>query len=439
MDHIPRLSEILYFGLCAKIGTPTEVTIRRDLMDMDDMIKENIHTGKHKCRGRLMLSGSRREGFRFKTSDWDYMLWTCDRYFLINDISQLRDYVPSNLDIVLMDDTDTPPGFVRLQLLTRPRYACFSLVPLNDRVYISSLFWRQLALKNSSRSIKFQNVHEHGPCCSGYLDESTEVDTALCFACKYWPRGTNHWTERCLRHKWPPASVLKDILNDNYHCVAIGSKSSPIAYTLDWRLSFSLAEQKLVFTMNHTQFICYGLLKIFLKDVINKNVEEPLLCSYFMKTTMFWLIQVGHMNWSPNNLLECFWMCFKYLVQSVNSGKFANFFIPQNNMFMNKVIGIARESLLDQLNQYYRMGLPCLLLSPTLKSILEPALSRPCSIQFTGNVCFEIGCACQDLCAVDNLKEIFVNKYFFIFKICGHIVKFVTVTIQILNITVVYS
>ncbi|XP_062591222.1 uncharacterized protein LOC134252735 [Saccostrea cucullata] len=164
--------------------------------------------------------------------------------------------------------------------------------------------------------------------------------------------------------------------------------------------------------MNHTQFICYGLLKIFLKDVINKNVEEPLLCSYFMKTTMFWLIQVGHMNWSPNNLLECFWMCFKYLVQCVNRGKFANFFIPQNNMFMNKIFGIARESLLDQLNQYYRMGLPTLLLSSTLRSILEPALSRPCRIQFTAGICHKIGCACKDLCTLEELNEIHLEKFY---------------------------
>jgi hypothetical protein len=44
-------------------------------------------------------------------------------------------------------------------------------------------------------------------------------------------------------------------------------------------------------------------------------------------------------------------------------------------MFINKVVGDAHVALLGQLNDYYRMGMSCLLLSPTLRSILEPALS----------------------------------------------------------------
>ncbi|XP_062588812.1 uncharacterized protein LOC134250468 [Saccostrea cucullata] len=96
-----------------------------------------------------------------------------------------------------------------------------------------------------------------------------------------------------------------------------------------------------------------------------------------MKTTIFWMIQLGHMKWIPNNILDCFWRCFKYLIHCVHREDFPNFFIPQNNMFIHKVVGDARESLLRQLHQYYRMGVSCLLLSPTLRSILEPALSSP--------------------------------------------------------------
>ncbi|XP_061165696.1 uncharacterized protein LOC133174612 [Saccostrea echinata] len=373
MDHIPRLSEILYIGLCRKIGTPTEVTIRRNVWDMLYILDQNRHTYKHECIGRSILSGSQREGFRFDTSDQDYMMWCCG-WKVIKDISQSRAYNSSLCDIILMEDTNTPPGFVRLQLLTVPRgkYFTTAIIPFNDRIYISSFLWRQVF----ADEIRFENVTEHGPCSRYYIGD-TEVDRVFCFASKYWPSITEHWIKRCVKQMWPPAAVLKDILNNDIHCVPIGSKCNSSENDLEWRLSFSLAEQKLVFNMNHTQFLCYGLLKIFLKEVINNNVEEPLLCSYFMKTTMFWLIQVGHLNWRPNNLLECFWMCFKYLILCVYRCKFANFFIPQNNMFSYKIVGVARESLLEQLNQYYRIGVACLLHSPTLRSILVPALSRP--------------------------------------------------------------
>lgn len=41
MDHLPRVSEALYVGLCHYIGTPTdlEVTIRREVIDIDGKIR----------------------------------------------------------------------------------------------------------------------------------------------------------------------------------------------------------------------------------------------------------------------------------------------------------------------------------------------------------------------------------------------------------------
>lgn len=48
----------------------------------------------------------------------------------------------------------------------------------------------------------------------------------------------------------------------------IGSKRESDENELEWRLSFSQAEQKIVYTMNHSRFMCYGVLKIFLKEVI---------------------------------------------------------------------------------------------------------------------------------------------------------------------------
>lgn len=58
-------------GLCRHIGTPTEVTIRREVMDMSDMMDEM----KNAFNQRLMCSGSFKEGFRFKSSDRDFMMW----------------------------------------------------------------------------------------------------------------------------------------------------------------------------------------------------------------------------------------------------------------------------------------------------------------------------------------------------------------------------
>ncbi|XP_048744867.2 uncharacterized protein LOC125657948 [Ostrea edulis] len=371
MDPILRISDALYMGLCHEVGTPTEVTIRRDAWDMDEMVNKPVQI----YRGlRTMISGSYREGFRFQSSDQDWMFWSC-AHKLITDIAQARLYDRTKHAIILMQDNDTPPGFVKLQLLTSPRgeYIVSSAVPVNDRIYVSSLLWQQHTLQNLNNVKGYRNGISHGPCANAYY-LSTEFDIADCLAGIHWPALTRPWVERCIRHTWPPEPVLAEILENGYHCVPVGSKIVSSGNLLEWRLSFSQAEKQLVSSMNHTQFLVYGLLKIFLKEIVNYGVEEPLLCSYFLKTTVFWMTQGASVEWRPNNLLNCFWKCFKYLIHCVYRGVFPNFFIPQNNMFINKIVGNARTSLFEQLYQYYQMGVSCLLLSPTLRSILEPAL-----------------------------------------------------------------
>lgn len=95
---------------------------------------------------------------------------------------------------------------------------------------------------------------------------------------------------------------------------------------------------------------------------------------------MFWLIQIGHISWYPNDLLDCFWKCLKFLLQNLFRGVLSNFFIPQN-MFASKLAtaeGVETlKSLSEKINGYYEIGVPvsCLLLSPTLRSIIEPVTS----------------------------------------------------------------
>ncbi|XP_062611237.1 uncharacterized protein LOC134273077 [Saccostrea cucullata] len=81
-------------------------------------------------------------------------------------------------------------------------------------------------------------------------------------------------------------------------------------------------------------------------------------------------------------------------------------------MFLNKIVGATRESLLEQLGQYYRLGMSCLLLSPTIRSILEPALyNLSLVIPSSEGNCNDI--ACNDRCILQEvlrLDFIFVEK-----------------------------
>lgn len=115
--------------------------------------------------------------------------------------------------------------------------------------------------------------------------------------------------------------------------------------------------------MNHSQFLCYALLKIFLKEVLNKDAkeEEKFLCSYFLKTAMFWCIQTDPTyKWSRESFFQGFWKCYMLLLQWVYTGYYPNFFIPQNNLFVCKIVGADQERLFTQMYDLFCSGERCL-------------------------------------------------------------------------------
>lgn len=62
-------------------------------------------------------SGSYREGYRFASSNLDFMKWAI-YHKVIREMSQLKDFDVSSYDIFLMEHLKLPPGFVKLKLLT---------------------------------------------------------------------------------------------------------------------------------------------------------------------------------------------------------------------------------------------------------------------------------------------------------------------------------
>ncbi|XP_065945015.1 uncharacterized protein [Magallana gigas] len=369
MQH---MSESVFVGLCEIVGTTKQVAIRRETSDIKEMVENRLITNNGAVK---MMSGSTREGFRLKGSDIDTMYWPND-HRVIMDMSQSEYYNTANTILILSDSSKSPPGFTLLQKLT-PTAHMFSMlaqhacVRINDILCISSSIYRQI-----TRSIAIPNSTLHGPCGTANV-EGIEYDNAHCFVCDFWPPSASSWIDRC--HSWPDPAIIDDIVRNGCHFVAIGHPLGPHGNE-EWRISFSRAEYKIVYSMNHCQFLTYGLLKIFLKEVINQQSEETnqLLCSYHMKTTVFWAIQQNTLpHWCPQNLLAGFWVCFKLLLKWVYNGVCPNFFIPQNNMFLTKVHGSAQNRLFLQLNELYNKGLACLLQSSSIRSYIIDVLYNP--------------------------------------------------------------
>ncbi|XP_062611221.1 uncharacterized protein LOC134273068 [Saccostrea cucullata] len=360
------MSESLFMGLCDKLGTSQLVAMRRHVMDIRDMVNNQVSGDK----GSMIVSGSYKEGFRLKGSDRDFMLWT-NNHRVIWDLSQSQYYNTHRKTLILCDSSESPPGFTLLYLLspcvhTAVQRAC---VRVNNRYYISSSEYRKFWCS-------FSDSTPHGPCASGFHG-TFEYDSAYCFASEFWPPSAFTWIDRC--HSWPQPHVVADIVKNGCHFVAMGHKLGHHENN-EWRISFSQAEQKLVCAMNHCQFLTYGLLKLFLTEIINNGLSnyDKLLCSYHMKTAVFWVIQQNTLQqWCPQTLLECFWVCFKLILKWVYEGVCPNFFIPQNNMFPSKVHGAAQHQLFIRLYGFYKQGLVFLLHSPSIRSCIVNVLHNP--------------------------------------------------------------
>nr|XP_022297498.1 uncharacterized protein LOC111106909 [Crassostrea virginica] len=366
---LQTISESVYVGLCLKIGTPQQVAIRRDLVDIDELLEQKVTSTDYRVK---MESGSRREGFRFEDSDHDVMYWSNDNQVLW-DFSQATLYNTHRYTLILCDSSESPPGFTLLWLPLEEANRCIlsSCVRINGALYISSAMYRH----NTCTLIRPDST-VHGPCSSGRIDGLVEYDDAHCFVSDFWPPSASSWTDRC--HSWPPPQVVDDIVQSGCHFVAIGHRLGNHADN-EWRISFSQAEQKLVYAMNHTQFLTYGLLKLFVKEFNRGKIEEEkLLCAYHMKTAVFWATQGNTIDhWCPQNLLAGFWVCYKLLLKWVYEGVCPNFFIPENNMFLNKVHGVAQRNLFTQLNGLYEKGIAFLLQNPSISSYIMNVLCNP--------------------------------------------------------------
>ena len=201
-----RISEAVYVGLCLKIGTPQQVAIRRDIVDIKELIGHKARTEKNVMR----MSGSTREGFRLENSDVDFMFWPNHHpvlwYFL-----QAQFYNPLRDVVILCDSSDSPPGFTLLYLPLKMA-ACDILstcIRINGLLYISSSKYRNL------KCCGFPNSIVHGPCRSGRKMGMLDYDCAYCFASDFWPPSASSWLDRC--RSWPLPCVVDDIIRSGCH------------------------------------------------------------------------------------------------------------------------------------------------------------------------------------------------------------------------------
>ncbi|KAK3086874.1 hypothetical protein FSP39_024718 [Pinctada imbricata] len=369
-DEERLISKELYKIVSDVVGPECIVKLRRQRWEMLDILV-NCNSS---AVSLIITSGSKAEGFEFKSSDFDIM-FVDKNAIVMPDPSVLTAAYTSIPSLLIMETDSTAPGFAFVKCLKydNTNIELKNSLELRGRdIYVSSKQIRETFMSESISSC-------HGPCQTS-TQLGIENDNAYTLNCPIWPKQAVPFIRRSLDRSWPSFDVLTDICKDGCLLVPINSKQQQCSNMIDleWRISFSLAEKKLVHSMNHCQFLCYGLFKVFLNEVIKTKLsDKDLLCSYFMKTAVFWAISDNSSDWTPFNFLQKFWNVFRRLTEWVSIGYCPNFFIPENNMFFGKICGQKQTSLLILLRELYSEGYDSLLRCSSLNSNLSLLISQP--------------------------------------------------------------
>ncbi|VDH96119.1 Hypothetical predicted protein [Mytilus galloprovincialis] len=345
-----------YKYLCQKIGSEEIVRIRRLAFTISDLGEEL----------KLITSGSQGEGLNIKGSDIDVMM--IHPYLKVfqseQEVNKGR-HIP-----FIMNNEESPPCFAKLCLLNHPNHIhvnlsqeIMSCLQKSHLGYVLSSELFKLCFLNSNCFSASYCSKIHGPCIS---DINETNDLAICLKCDKWILQARPWICRA-RTRWPAPELIYKIISCGVLFVPIGCKGS-INENIEWRISFSVAEKHLIFSFSHTQLLCYALLKIVLKEIVDTNEDlKSLLCSYFLKTLMFWILEeTDTYAWRPENIIQCFMACLQRLLYCVRYSTLSHYFIPDNNLFYLRFNTIIKEKLITILTNLYGQGINCFASSYTL-------------------------------------------------------------------------
>ena len=344
----PDHSMILSLLLDTVVGTKEMTEIRQDYCKILDGIL--VVT---KCQqGNIYFTGSKSEGLELPGSDEDYMLDINNSIQIKVTQSFVENETSSNF---LMSTEHVPSCFVLLQHIPQAQtlpYLYRGFRYRNGIPYLSSDFIGQESLLCWSKT-PVEKVKRQGPSAETWYElndkSKSGTDNVSCIHCPFWPNTALEWVQRPRLFGWPTSQDVQTITDFGFHLVPVGH---PLSGTklIEWRLSFSIAERTLVWSLNHVQMQCYAVMKIILKEFIKIrcSLENQVLCSYFIKTFLFWQYETTELNfWRKDNIRECIKYLLTEFSKCIQEGLLRHYFIPSFNLLSVKFTRKAQIELLQ--------------------------------------------------------------------------------------------
>ena len=349
----PDHSMILSLLLDVVVGTKEEIAMRQDYCRIWDTFFSIPYCNTY-------FTGSKSEGLDLPGSDEDYMFDMNMEHNIEVHQSSDENTVFSNNSIFVMSIENIPPGFILLEHEhPSPLHPFLSKSSrnINGQWYLSSdSFINNIVLDRLQENTymgREETIQRQGPSMETWtiVSDKSEpgTDHVPSIHCAFWPNEASEWVQRPRYFEWPTSQDISSIIDFGFHLVPVGHPKSETKL-MEWRISFSVAERALVWSFNHVQMQCYAVMKIILKEFIKVkcNPENQVLCSYFIKTFLFWKYENTELNfWCAGNFRECIKYLLTEFCKSIGEGVLRHYFIHRFNLLSVKLTRAAQTELLQ--------------------------------------------------------------------------------------------
>ena len=293
---------------------------------------------------------------------------------------------------LLIVTNNVTPAFAMLKCVSlQEQFLLRSAVPMNNELYLSS---QQFVSSPWRQPKKTETSRVQGPSVEVW-DEYADIsesgdDNVPSILCKFWPTSAAEWKDRPRHYGWPSQRDKEYIEQFGCHLVPVGHPLSA-RKSLEWRLSFSIAERTLVWSFNHTQLQCYAVMKLILKEYVKTKCAEKyksVLCSYFIKTFLFWQFEKTDLSfWQITNLSGCIMSLLREFYVCIQTGVLRHYFVPRFNLLEIKLTQDAKTQLLKIFSNVIETGIAiigqCQSLSGVYSYFIATTDKRHCEIRTT--------------------------------------------------------
>lgn len=271
-------------------------------------------------------TGSRAEGID-RASDDDFMFVNHDLRVINNSVKTVEKD-KENLSLIAIH---VRPGYVHLRCDSlEHKLSEWLKLKENDGFFRSDVLKAYMLNSDQEGSENdefFNHLTEHGPALT---DEKENEDFVCALPCYEWPEIAMEFTTRVRKSNQPSSDIIEKIVSQGCLYVGVGHHHSADRGK-EWRMSFSLAEKILVRSWNDVKTKCYIAVKALCKE--NLDTEPNVICSYFIKTAIFWLSErMPDSFWKEGTILDCVSAVMTELLSYTTTGTCPNYFVPSNNM-----------------------------------------------------------------------------------------------------------